>query len=86
MRSFEFTWYEIQDRNKIERHNIIKGSIKDDAEVGAAAKLATDLFCKTFGNLKKNTIISIQEIDKDGRPVGEVITPMGESKVIPVGR
>lgn len=85
MRRFMFNWYETKDRQKIERHNLVEGSIKDSAEIGNAAKLATDLFCKIFGNLKQNTIVSIQEIDAEGQPVGEPITPMGDIKTVPIG-
>lgn len=36
---------------------------------------ASAVFTKNFGNLKKNTINFIQEIDEKGEPVGEKIIP-----------
>lgn len=86
MRNFEFTWYAKKDRQKINRHNKLSVNCKDSAEIGVAAKQATDVFCKTFGNLNQIEIISIQEYDKDGNPVGEVITPMEGSSIIPVSK
>lgn len=86
MRNFEFTWYDKNSRVKVERHNKISVAVKDTTEIGIAAKQATDLFCRNFGNLKKNEIVSIQEIDKNGNPVGEPITPMEGSSIIPVSR
>ena len=86
MRNFEFTWYEKNDRLKMERHNKVQAAVVDTAEIGTAAKLATDIFCRTFGNLNKNEIVSIQQIDKDGNPIGEPITPMGGSSIVPIAK
>ena len=38
--------------------------------------------CKNFGNLKHNTIVSIQEM-ADGKPVGEPIVPQEDTSIIP---
>ena len=86
MRNFEFTWYEKNDRLKMERYNKVQAAVVDTAEIGTAAKLATDIFCRTFGNLKKNEIVSIQEIDKNGNPIGEPIVPMEGSSIIPIAK
>ena len=86
MRNFEFTWYEKNDRLKMERHNKIQAAVVDTAEIGIAAKLATDIFCRTFGNLNKNEIVSIQQIDKDGNPIGEPIVPMEGSSIVPIAK
>lgn len=85
MRTFEITWYK-NERNPIERKNRVlvtrpTGAIEKDA------KYAVGLFTAEFGSLKKNSIISIAEIDKDGNQIGELITPMdGENAIIPTGR
>ena len=86
MRNFEFTWYEKNDRLKMERRNKVQAAVVDTAEIGTAAKLATDIFCRTFGNLNKNEIVSIQQIDKDGNPIGEPILPMEGSSIIPIAK
>ena len=39
-----------------------------------------------FGNLKKIEIIEIQEKDKNGDNIGEVIKPAGDSSIIPTAR
>ena len=86
MRNFEFTWYEKNDRLKMERHNKVQAAVVDTEEIGTAAKLATDIFCRTFGNLNKNEILSIQQIDKDGNPIGEPIVPMEGSSIVPISK
>ena len=51
------------------------------------AKNALNLFIKSCGNLKRNTIIRIQELDENGEQIGEDITPSeGEDAIIPSGR
>ena len=85
MRNFEFTWYEKNDRLKMKRHNKVQAAVVDTAEIGAA-KLATDIFCRTFGNLNKNEIVSIQQIDKNGNPIGEPIVPMEGSSIVPISK
>lgn len=85
MRTFEITWYK-NDRNPIERKNRVlvtrpTGAIEKDA------KVALGIFSAEFGNLKKNTVVSITELDKDGNQIGELITPIeGENAIIPTGR
>lgn len=84
MRNFEITWFK-NERNPIERKNLITvtrptGAIEKDA------KAALGIFSAEFGNLKKNTIVSIAELDKDGNQVGELIKPIEGSSVVPTGR
>lgn len=80
MRIFEFTWQK-NERNPVERKNKVlvarpTGAIEKDA------KYALGLFATEFGNLKKNTIISIIEVDNDGKQIGEPITPVENSEAI----
>lgn len=63
MKNFIFNWHK-NDRNAFERNNLIKSS---------DAQSATEAFMKVFGNLKKNTINFIQEVDAEGSPIGEKI-------------
>ena len=85
MRTFEITWQR-NERYPVERKNRVlvprpTGSIEKDA------KYALSVFTSEFGSLKKNSIISIAELDQDGNQVGELITPMeGENAIVPVGR
>ena len=85
---FIFTWYEnVKYGNPVERKNTI--SVMNKGDIGAtakAAKAATEVFTRNFGSLRYNTILSIQEIDADGNPVGEPITPQEDSSIIPTGR
>lgn len=64
MKTFIVTWY--SNKDEVTRHNKITANHVADASVS---------FARNFGNLKKNTIISFQEIDKDGNPIGEPIVP-----------
>lgn len=84
MRKFIFTWHK-KEKNPIERNNTVAVS-KDFSDIAVAAKMATELFVKNFGNLKKNEIVKIQEIDKDGNFVGEPIVPENDSAIVPTGR
>ena len=64
---FIFNWYKNEKYSTpITRENMI------EAETPSAA---TGVFMRTFGNLKLNTINFIQEVDKEGNPVGEQIKP-----------
>ena len=83
VRKFSFKWYKNEKYGKkVLRTNSITVS-NASSEVGEAAKAATDIFCKTFGNLKVNTIDSIQEYNDDG-PVGELIIPSAENVTVPI--
>ena len=85
MKRFIFTWYEnVKYGTPVERKNII--TVKNKGDIGMTAKAATDVFTKNFGSLKYNTIVSIQEIDENGNPVGEPIIPQEDSSIIPTGR
>ena len=80
MKHFMFTWYKNERYGTpIERHNLITVAGK---ETPAAAKSATEVFCRQFGNLKVNTIVSIQEMVND-KPVGEPIVPQEDSSIVP---
>ena len=70
MKQFIFTWHKNEKYGpQIERQSTIKST---DAES------AMQSFISVNGNLNKNTVSSIQEIDRKGNPVGEPITPMAE--------
>lgn len=78
-RYYIITWFD--NKNKIERTNRIDlGHTTGKVEIDA--RRATDLFVKAFGNLNKNTIISIKEFDENGQ-IGEDIKPSGRA-VIPI--
>lgn len=67
MKTFIINWHKNEKYGPvIERNSTIK--TKD-------AKSAVECFMKTNGNLKKNTINFIQEVDKNGIPIGEKIIP-----------
>ena len=54
--------------------------------IGFDAKAAVGIFISSTGNLKKNEIIEIQEVDENNEPIGEVIKPMDNTSIIPTGR
>ena len=84
-RIFDFTWHEnVKFGQPMVRTNRVMVASKGD--VGQAAKAATNVFTKNFGNLKKTTIISIQEINEKGEKVGEPIVPQDETSIVPIGR
>ena len=81
-RIFLITWKE-NKRNSIERTNKISVS-SPVGDIGQDAKAALNLFCANFGNLKKNEIITIQEVDEYGVEIGEPIKPTSnENNIVP---
>lgn len=81
-RTFNFKWYEnTRYGAPIERTNSVM--VAGTGDIGRDAKTATDVFCKSFGNLKKNTIVSIQEVNDKGESIGEPIIPTEENSIIP---
>ena len=79
-RYYIFKWYENKGK-KIERINTISIQ-KPVGDTSIDAKKAVDLFTRGFGNLKRNTIISIKECDENGQ-IGEDIIPNTETDIIP---
>lgn len=67
MKNFIFNWH----KNEKYSEPIVRNTKIQSAD----AQSATEIFMKTFGNLKKNTINYIQEIGKDNKPIGEKIIP-----------
>ena len=85
MRNFLFTWHEnVRYGKPMVRTNLV--TVNASGEIGQVAKAATNVFTKNFGNLKRNTIVSIQEINEKGEKVGEPIVPQDETSIIPTGR
>ena len=59
---------------------------KPTGDIGLDAKAAVGIFISSTGNLKKNEIIEIQEVDENNEPIGEVIKPMDNTSIVPTGR
>ena len=84
-RIFDFTWHEnVKFGQPMVRTNRVMIAGKGD--IGQDAKATTNVFTKNFGNLRKNTIVSIQEINEKGEKVGEPIIPQDNTSIIPTGR
>ena len=85
-RIYRFKWYPTRDRDKLSRDTLIQLA-NPTGKTEIDAKNALNLFIKSCGNLKKNTIIKIQELDEDGKQIGEDIMPStDENAIIPSGR
>lgn len=70
MKTFEILWFKNEKYgNPIERKAVIQST---------DAQSALQVFMSANGNLKKNTVIHIQELDKEGNPIGEPIVPSEE--------
>lgn len=83
MRNFCITWKE-NKYNAIERTQNVAVS-KPSGDIGQDAKAALNIFIATVGNLKKNEIISIQEVDENGKNIGEPIVPISnENSIVPL--
>ena len=83
-RMYCITWYPARDGDSMKRDTFIKLS-KPTGQTSYDAKAALNIFISKFGNIKKNTIIKIVEMDENGQ-IGEPITPMEDSAIIPAGR
>ena len=89
VRNYEFTWYPTKEskygKEPAVRTNMVKLS-NAIGVTGIDAKTALNIFTKTFGNLNKNTIVTIKEFDENGQ-IGEDIVPAAdENAIVPVGR
>lgn len=86
-RSYIFSWYENNKYgNPIIRTNKIY-LIRPTGKTEYDAKAALKIFMVNFGNLKKNTIVSIKELDENNKQIGEDIVPSeAEDAIIPIGR
>lgn len=82
MRDFIITFKENKKYNEITRTTKIS-VIKSTKDIGEDAKSALNIFIKSFGNLKKNDVFSIQEVDENGVSVGDPITPMEDTSIVP---
>lgn len=75
-KTFVFNWY------KNEKYG--QPIVCNNTIVATSAKAATGLFMQAFGNLKKNTINYIQEINPDTKEnIGEPIIPDNDNDTIP---
>ena len=84
-RNYNIEWYRTKEFNPIHRTAFIKLS-NPTGETSKDAKAALGIFITANGNLKKNTIVKIIEMDENGQ-IGEDIVPTdGENAIIPIGR
>ena len=85
-RSYSFEWYPTKDtkygKTPIHRTcTILLSNPLGETEIDAKAALA--IFMRSFGNLRKNTIVKIKEFGENGQ-IGEDIVPSDvEGAIIP---
>lgn len=85
VRNYNIEWYPTKEFKPINRHSFIQLS-NPTGETAKDAKAALGIFINTNGNLKKNTIVRIIEMDENGQ-IGEDIVPTSnENAIIPAGR
>lgn len=84
-RIYAIKWYPAKDGEIVSRTTMIKLS-NPTGKTEIDAKSAINIFTKSCGNLKKNTIINIKELDGEGNQIGEDIIPSNDSNIIPSGR
>ena len=80
-RNYNIEWYPTKDGENFRRETFIKLS-KPIGSTSHDAKAALNIFISQFGNLKKNTIIKIIEMDENGQ-IGEDIIPNNANTIIP---
>ena len=84
IRNYNIEWYPTKDGEKLKRTTFIKLS-KPTGRTEHDAKAALGIFTASCGNLKKNTIIKIVEMDENGQ-IGEDIVSTDGSSIVPTGR
>ena len=81
IRNYNIEWYPTKDGIEFKRSTFIRLS-KPTGRTEYDAKAAVGIFTASHGNLKKNTIIKIIEMDENGQ-IGEDIVPTDGSSIIP---
>ena len=88
-RNYIFKWYKTKDAKygepitRTTNINLTKPVGRTEIDT----KAALQLFIQNFGNLNKNTIVSIKELDGNNQQIGEDIVPSTEEDaIIPIGR
>ena len=72
------------DKKKNERETKITIS-KSTKDIGIDAKSALGIVTSNFKGVNANNIIWMKEVDKEGKQIGELITPSSEdTSIIPV--
>lgn len=80
MKYFLITYKDLKNKG-IERKTRVTLS-KDTGDISIDAKAALGVFINSTGTLKRNEIISLQELNENGNFIGEPITPQ-ESVIMP---
>lgn len=81
IRNYNIEWYPTRDGKDFKRQTFIRLG-KPTGHTDIDAKAALNIFISQCGNLKKNTIIKIIEMDENGQ-IGEPIIPREENAIIP---
>lgn len=84
IRNYSIEWYPTRDGEDFKRSTFIKLG-RPCGKVEVDAKAALNIFISQFGNLKKNTIIRIKEMDENGQ-IGDDIVPTEDSNILPIRR
>ena len=82
-RTYAIDWYPTKDGPVTVRRTMISIS-KATGETHIDAKRALNLFIKSCGNLKKNTIVRLREFDQNKKQLGEDIVPSENETSLPV--
>jgi hypothetical protein len=82
IRNYNIEWYPTRDGVEFKRSSFIRLS-KPTGKTEYDAKAALNIFTASCGNLKKNTIVKIIEMDENGQ-IGEPIKPTEENAIIPI--
>ena len=84
IRNYNITWYPTRDGERLSRDTFIRLS-KPTGKTEIDAKAAVGIFTASCGNLKKNTIVKIVEMDENGQ-IGEDIVPTDNEAIIPIAK
>ena len=77
-------YFEVKFKDKKKNERITKVTIsKSTKDIGFDAKSALGIITSNFKGINANSIIWMKEVDKEGKQIGELITPAEENQIIP---
>lgn len=84
-RTFNVTWATKSTKAwKVEPTRTTKVEVPNASDdIGIAAHSALQVFTRLNGSLAKVDVVSLQEIDAEGKAIGEPIVPDADNSIIP---
>ena len=86
VRNYRIIWYKNEKYGEPIRRTTFITVSPAIGKVEKDGKRAVELFITSFGGLKYNTIVKIQELDENMNQIGEDIIPQEGSAIVPTAK